>query len=150
MTARGESQARTADSVDADADYLKRIGARVRAARARRGMTRKRLSRDSGVSERYLAELENGRGNISILLLRQIADAMHLPVEELARDGEDPPVEIALILEQLQRMDRGALSALHHELLARSAGHRHRHERIALIGLRGAGKSTLEIGRAHV
>ena len=56
-----------------DAAYLRRVGERVREARARRGMTRKLLARDSGVSERYLAQLETGQGNISILLLRQIA-----------------------------------------------------------------------------
>jgi XRE family transcriptional regulator, aerobic/anaerobic benzoate catabolism transcriptional regulator len=82
----------------------------VRAARATRGMTRKALARDSDVSERYLAQLESGRGNTSILVLRQIAGALRVPLEHLARDP------------------------------SRAGGRR---SRIALIGLRGAGKSTL-------
>ena len=63
-----------------EAGYLKRVGMRVREARARRGMTRKILARDSGVSERYLAQLETGQGNVSILLLRDIARALDLPL----------------------------------------------------------------------
>ena len=60
----------------ADAPFLKKLGDRVREARASRGMTRRILARDSGVSERYLAQLESGQGNISILLLRDIARAL--------------------------------------------------------------------------
>ena len=60
----------------ADEAYLKRVGERVRLARARRGMSRKSLSKASGVSERYLAELERGAGNASLLVLRQIAEAL--------------------------------------------------------------------------
>src|ERR1017187_8412031 len=66
-------------------DYLRLLGERVRQMRARRGMTRKILARDSGVSERYLAQLESGRGNISILLLRQIAQALDTPLQALDR-----------------------------------------------------------------
>ena len=93
----------------AAADYLGRLGERVRAWRAAHAMTRKALALASGVSERYLAQLESGQGNISVLLLRKLAHAMQVPVEVLVRE-------------------QGAA--------ARSA-------RIALLGLRGAGKSTL-------
>ena len=62
----------------ADEAYLRRVGERVRLARARRGMSRKVLSRASRVSERYLAELERGAGNASLLVLRQIAQALTL------------------------------------------------------------------------
>src|SRR5664279_5273664 len=72
-------------------DYLRLLGERVREMRARRGMTRKILARDSGVSERYLAQLESGRGNISILLLRQIAQALDTPLQALVLDGPEPP-----------------------------------------------------------
>ncbi len=72
--------------------YLKGLGLRVRNARARRGMTRKILARDSGVSERYLAQLEAGRGNISIALLRQVAHAMGLPLADLVREGPEQAV----------------------------------------------------------
>ena len=80
---------------NANSDLLKVLGDRVRQARARRGMTRKLLARDSGVSERYLAQIETGQGNISILLLLQIARALDLPAEELVHEGPEPPVELA-------------------------------------------------------
>jgi XRE family aerobic/anaerobic benzoate catabolism transcriptional regulator len=87
--------------------YLSLLGERVRAWRSENSMTRKALARASGVSERYLAQLEAGEGNISVLLLRKVARAMGVPVESLVREEE--PQEKC----------------------------------IALIGLRGAGKSTL-------
>src|SRR6266850_655102 len=86
--------------------YLSRLGERVRAWRTQHGMTRKALSLACGVSERYLAQLESGRGNISVLRLRKVARAMGVAVEQLVREEESAA-------------------------------------RIALIGLRGAGKSTL-------
>jgi XRE family aerobic/anaerobic benzoate catabolism transcriptional regulator len=92
-----------------EAAYLSRLGERVRAWRTDHGMTRKTLSEASGVSERYLAQLESGHGNISVLLLRKVARAMGVPVERLVQEEGRSP----------------------------------RAERIALIGLRGAGKSTL-------
>src|SRR5215467_13709105 len=76
-----------------EATYLKRLGDRVREARASRGMTRKILARDSGVSERYLAQLEGGQGNISILLLRDIASALDMRLEALVFDGPEPSVD---------------------------------------------------------
>jgi XRE family aerobic/anaerobic benzoate catabolism transcriptional regulator len=133
----------------AEGDYLARVGARVRSARARRGMTRKILSGDSGVSERYLADLENGRGNISILLLRQIAVAMNMQIEDLVREAEDPDADLALIIEQLRRLEPAALSELQQQLTARLGDRVPRHRRFALIGLRGAGKSTLGAGLAE-
>jgi ribosome-binding protein aMBF1 (putative translation factor) len=71
-----------------DKELLSRLGGRVRAARATRTMTRKDLARDSGISERYLAQLESGRGNTSILVLRRVADALRVPLEHLVRDEE--------------------------------------------------------------
>ncbi|MDA1098220.1 MAG: helix-turn-helix transcriptional regulator [Proteobacteria bacterium] len=135
-----------ADRADGDERYLALLGDRVRGARARRGMTRKILSAESGVSERYLAQLESGQGNVSIILLRQIAAAMHLPLSELVQDGPDRPVEMALILEQLAALNNDDLADLHRHLRLRYAPEAGQSGRIALIGLRGAGKSTL--GRA--
>ena len=89
--------------------FLSRLGERVRAWRAENGTTRKALSAASGVSERYLAQLESGQGNISVLRLRKVARAMGVAVDRLVREEQRAP----------------------------------RAERIALIGLRGAGKSTL-------
>jgi len=90
--------------------YLARLGERVRAWRTASGTTRKTLAAASGVSERYLAQLESGRGNISVLLLRKIAHAMGVAIDSLVREEDALPQAAA---------------------------------RIALLGLRGAGKSTL-------
>jgi XRE family aerobic/anaerobic benzoate catabolism transcriptional regulator len=124
-------------------DYLRQLGERVRNARARRGMTRKILSRDSGVSERYLAQLETGQGNISIVLLRQIAQAMNLPIAELVREGPEPSIEHALLLEKLARLTPRQIAAATELIAERFGEGGDRRRRIALIGLRGAGKTTL-------
>ena len=129
-------------------DYLQVLGDRVKAARARRGMTRKILARDSGVSERYLAQLESGRGNISIALLRQVAGAMSMPIADLVREGADRPVELTLLMQRLERLTPDELVEAN-RLIAEHFGassNIYRSSRIALIGLRGAGKTTL--GRA--
>jgi XRE family aerobic/anaerobic benzoate catabolism transcriptional regulator len=125
------------------AAYLQALGERVRATRARRGMTRKILSRDSGVSERYLAELESGRGNASITILRQIADAMNLPIADLVREGAEPSAELALIIERLGRLSKVEMEAAGTLLSEHFPAAEARRERIALVGLRGAGKSSL-------
>src|SRR5262249_46293098 len=128
-----------------EAEYLRQLGERVREARARRGMTRKILARDSGVSERYLAQLEGGHGNISIILLRDVARAMGLPLAELVREGPERPVELALLVESLERLSPQELKEAR-TLLAGAFGAAmaaERRHRIALVGLRGAGKSTL-------
>ena len=134
-----------------ETDYLRALGDRIREARARRGMTRKILARDSGVSERYLAQLESGQGNISIILLRQVAQAMGLPLADLVREGPERPVELALLLQALERLSPQELQQARQLLggvfgAAMAEGRRHR---IALIGLRGAGKSTLGRGLAE-
>lgn len=135
-------------SSDGASAYLKALGDRVRRTRAQRGMTRRILARDSRVSERYLAQLESGRGNISILLLRQIAAAMGVPLAELIHEGPERPVEFAMAQQILAGLDASELVEAY-RLLADAfgrAGGQARAGRIALIGLRGAGKSTL--GRA--
>ena len=129
----------------AESDYLKMVGERVRARRAARGMTRKLLARDSGVSERYLAQLETGQGNISILLLRQIARALDMPVEALVLDGPEPPVDLVHTTEFLRGLPVTELGEARRVLAQHFGGvdAEARLRRIALIGLRGAGKSTL-------
>jgi XRE family aerobic/anaerobic benzoate catabolism transcriptional regulator len=124
---------------------LKLLGDHVRQARARRGMTRKQLARDSGVSERYLAQIETGHGNISVLVLRQLAQALNMSVDGLLSDGPDPPVELVHTVEFLRRLSPDELKLAHQTLLHQFGGvdPAARHRRIALIGLRGAGKSTL-------
>ncbi|HVN88360.1 MAG TPA: helix-turn-helix transcriptional regulator [Candidatus Binataceae bacterium] len=126
-----------------DTDFLATLGGRVRDARARHGMTRKMLARDSGISERYLAEMEAGRGNFSIMMLKKLASAIDVPLGELVDDQAPPMPEYTLIAQRLRTLPPKDLNEAG-ALLARRFGRcRDRGERIALIGLRGAGKSTL-------
>jgi XRE family transcriptional regulator, aerobic/anaerobic benzoate catabolism transcriptional regulator len=90
--------------------YLAALGERMREIRSLNGMTRKQLSQSSGLSERYLAQLENGEGNISILLLRRVLQVLNVPISR--------------VLTELDRSQR-------------------RNHAVALIGMRGAGKTTL-------
>jgi XRE family aerobic/anaerobic benzoate catabolism transcriptional regulator len=131
-------------SADPERDYLLLLGERLREARARRGMSRKALAADSGVSERYLAQLEAGLGNVSILLLRQIAAALELALTELLAEDSGADAELSLTTQFLKRLPRQKLAAVHSQLLRDYGNARdERMKRIALIGLRGAGKSTL-------
>jgi XRE family aerobic/anaerobic benzoate catabolism transcriptional regulator len=125
--------------------YLERLGERIRGLRARRGMTRKKLAVQSGVSERFVAEIESGNGNPSLLTLRQLADALDVNVELLAIDGAEPSVEFSHVAELLRDLDDSSLRQAQHWLRERF-GHTEtadRKRRIALVGLRGAGKSTI-------
>ena len=121
--------------------YLARLGDRVRAWRRDQGVTRKALSLASGVSERYLAQLEAGQGNISVLLLRKVALAMRVPVEDLVGENGEAPAELALLTRFAASLPPERVAAAHRLLLAQFGSARKR--RIALLGLRGAGKSTL-------
>ena len=125
--------------------YLRRLGERLRTLRNQRGMTRKALAAHARVSERYLAQLEAGKGNGSIVLLRRIASAIGLPVTQLLHDGAEPPLDFVLLSQFLERLSPPALANARKVLLKHfsepSEGLRRR--RIALIGLRGGGKSTL-------
>ena len=114
------------------------LGARLRTLRAARGMSRRILARDSAVSERYLAELENGRANPSIGVLARIGAAIGVDLAALF----SPPSRDAAtaLLERLGPEDRAAAGALLERHFGRAAD---KAERVALIGLRGAGKTTL-------
>lgn len=132
-------------SADEPGPFLRLLGDRVREARARRGMTRRILARQSDVSERYLAQLESGQGNVSILLLRQVARALGMPLASLVSEDPEPPVELTRTVELLQRLSPEQLAQAR-EHMVRSLGSVEvgaRQGRIALIGLRGAGKTTL-------
>jgi XRE family aerobic/anaerobic benzoate catabolism transcriptional regulator len=133
-------------TIDEHSDYLSRLGERVRTIRARRGITRKKLSVTALISERYLAQLETGRGNISISLLRQIAQAMNISLEDLVRDGEERSLEHAFLLQHLDKLPEKDISDIYSVIMGRVSEVAERSNRIALIGLRGAGKTTL--GRA--
>ncbi len=124
--------------------FLRELGERLRVARARRGMTRRLLASQSGVSERYLAQMEAGSANVSILLLRAICAALGVPSAGLLGDRADAGgerVPLDLLLARLTAPQRAEA----HKLLSErfGTGPYARRRRIALIGLRGAGKSTL-------
>jgi XRE family aerobic/anaerobic benzoate catabolism transcriptional regulator len=122
---------------------LAELGARVRAWRARRGMTRKQLAADSGLSERFLADVEGGKGNVSINSLEAAAQALNITLIDLLQDAARPA--LARVQSLLSHLDDTQLDQAH-QLLAISFGlgeDKGRDKRIALIGLRGAGKSTL-------
>lgn len=119
------------------------VGARVRAWRARRGMTRKQLAADSGLSERFLADVEGGKGNVSINSLEAAARALNITLLDLLQDAPRPA--LARVHGLLSRLDDAQLDQAYGVLgttfgLADDQG---REQRIALVGLRGAGKSTL-------
>ena len=138
------SQARFGLERETDA-YLHRLGERVRTLRNQRGMTRKALAQYAQVSERYLAQLETGLGNCSIVLLRRISRAIGLPVTQLVHDGAEPALDLVLLTQFLERLPPSALSQARELLLQNFSEPLEdaRSKRIALIGLRGGGKSTL-------
>lgn len=142
--ARAKSAARPAAGRETDA-YLRRLGERVRTLRNQRGMTRKALARHAKVSERYLAQLEAGLGNGSIVLLRRISRAIGLPVTQLVHEGSEPALDLVLLSQFLERLSSAALADARDLLLKHFSepSEDMRRRRIALIGLRGGGKSTL-------
>src|SRR5262245_10026984 len=124
-------------------EVLMEVGKRIRGLRASRGMTRKMLSQHSTVSERYLANLEQGKGNISISLLRQIARALSTDMSNLLPSNVKQSPEQSLITEFVGRLSREEQQSALQMLYERFSALGHGNTRVALIGLRGAGKTTL-------
>jgi XRE family aerobic/anaerobic benzoate catabolism transcriptional regulator len=126
---------------------LQALGERVRNLRARRGLTRRSLASSAQVSERHLANLEYGTGNVSILVLEQIAQALQCSMAELLGDVTASSAEWLLLRELLEGRGEADLRRVRlaaGEILGTaSSGDPNKASRIALIGLRGAGKSTL-------
>lgn len=141
---RGETEA-TVSASDTDAmvtALILRVGERVRKARERKGIPRRVLSEMSGVSPRYLAQLEAGEGNISIGLLQRVASALDHRIEWLI--GEDDPWVSETV--RVADLFRAATTEVQHAVLRTlSPGpvETMRAHRLCLVGLRGAGKSTL-------
>jgi XRE family transcriptional regulator, aerobic/anaerobic benzoate catabolism transcriptional regulator len=125
-------------------DFLLFLGKRVRELRNRRGLTRKMLAREADVSERHLAQLEAGEGNVSIVLLRRIAGALSVSLSELFGPASEEPTEKQVIQRFLERLPGHRIEEVVSRL-QREFGpeEKARRMRIALMGLRGAGKSTL-------
>lgn len=143
--AEGEAERAEQERTERD-PFIAAMGERVRLLRARRGLTRKALATETGLSERHLANLESGLGNPSVQVLRQISTTLNCPLAEIIGDITTSSAEWMLIRELLQGRDHAALQrarAALAQLFEQAPADPHRSERIALIGLRGAGKSTL-------
>src|SRR5579863_8651977 len=130
---------------DPETGFLEQLGQRVRTMRALRGMSRKVLAKVSGISERYIAQLESGKGNVSIVLLRRVSNAMGAHLEDLIPVVEPSP-DWPIIRDLLRKATPNQVAQARDVLSGQSgasAPRRPSFAGIALIGLRGAGKSTL-------
>jgi XRE family aerobic/anaerobic benzoate catabolism transcriptional regulator len=131
------------ESNDPESGFLDQLGQRVRTMRALHGMSRKVLAKVSGISERYIAQLESGKGNVSIVLLRRVSNAMGAHLEDLI-PAADPAPDWLVIRDLLRKATPAQIAQAKDVLAGHSAStHRASFSGIALIGLRGAGKSTL-------
>jgi XRE family aerobic/anaerobic benzoate catabolism transcriptional regulator len=143
---RVKSAEKTVPLTDAKAEaFVGEVGRMVRLGRAKRGITRKRLAEHSGISERYLAQIESGQGNPSVTVLRALADAFDMPVADLLPAEGKRDVALARIADLLRRLPSKEWTEIAADLERRAEAHAaaDRAQRIALVGLRGAGKSTL-------
>ncbi|GAB4351132.1 MAG: helix-turn-helix transcriptional regulator [Gammaproteobacteria bacterium] len=131
------------DGSDSVADYISRIGERVRGMRAQRGITRKDLAKHSGISERYLAQVETGKANMSISMLWRIAEAMDVGMNELLPGKERTEIDLVPLREFISRLSREEQKEAYQMLLKHHAGPQGKVGGVALLGLRGAGKTTL-------
>ena len=125
--------------------FLAALGERVRGLRARRGLTRKSVALAAGVSERHLASLEYGEGNASILVLLQVSGALQCTLAELLGDVTTTSPEWLLLREMLSSRSEADLRQVRVQIscMFGASQENERSNRIALIGLRGAGKSAL-------
>ena len=132
------------DTSNPETTFLEQLGQRVRTMRALRGMSRKVLAKVSGISERYIAQLEAGRGNVSIVLLRRVSNAMGAHLEDLI-PHQEPLLDWAVIRELLRKATPAQIAQAKDILAGHGTSSQHAASfaGIALIGLRGAGKSTL-------
>ena len=143
------SKPKTSSAISRDTGehlFLVALGQRLRALRDRRGITRKSLALATGVSERHLANLEYGEGNASVLVLVQVASALHCSLAELIGDVTTSSPEWLMIRSLLENRDEQTLHEVRiaiGETLGGILAGNGIASRIALIGLRGAGKSTL-------
>src|SRR6202051_2030916 len=128
---------------DPETGFLVELGQRVRTMRGLRGMSRKVLAKVSGISERYIAQLESGKGNVSIVLLRRVSNAIGAHLEDLI-PSTDPAPDWQVIRDLLRKASPNQIAQAKDVLAGHgSLAHSTSFSGIALIGLRGAGKSTL-------
>jgi XRE family transcriptional regulator, aerobic/anaerobic benzoate catabolism transcriptional regulator len=130
--------------LDPETLFLEQLGQRVRTMRALHGMSRKVLAKVSGISERYIAQLESGKGNVSIVLLRRVSNAMGAHLEDLIPATEPAP-DWPVLRDLLRKATPNQIAQAKDVLSGNGASAQRRmaFAGIALIGLRGAGKSTL-------
>jgi XRE family transcriptional regulator, aerobic/anaerobic benzoate catabolism transcriptional regulator len=140
----------TSEPIEEKNPFLVALGKRVASLRARRGLTRKALAAAADVSERHLANMEYGLGNASVLVLQQVASALQCDISELIGDMTTSSPEWLMIREQLAQCDEAALQRVRVAIGAllgtggaTGAVNAAPSTRVALVGLRGAGKSTL-------
>lgn len=141
---RAGAVAETVKSPTSEAGLHRLLAQRVRLARAQRGMTRKQLAEHSGISLAYLARVEGGTGNISLGLLYRLAISLNLPLESFLSPAETHGADFALILEFLKRQPPAELTRIRRLLIDDVEDRPNRaKQRVALLGIRGVGKSTL-------
>ena len=145
QTSPAEIEPASESALEEDA-FLQQLGQRVRTTRGVRGMSRKVLAKVSGISERYIAQLESGQGNVSIVLLRRVAHALGTPLDDLIPSGDttpDWPLLRDLLRHATPQQIAQAKDILTGQSTTHAAGRKPSVAGIALIGLRGAGKTTL-------
>lgn len=128
---------------DRESAFLAALGDQIRGYRAKRGMTRKMLSKHSGVSERYIAQMELGKGNVSVLLLRNVAAALGIELSDLLIDHSNYTPETVLMVQLIRSLSPEENKKLYRLVSTEYGAAASKNGRIALIGLRGAGKTTL-------
>ena len=144
-SASSRSEPERVDAASADEAFLHALGHRLRLVRAQRGMARRVLAKQSGISERYIAQVETGSGNMSLLLLRRLAHALGVPVDELIAERPARRLDLVLLEQFLARLTEAQIGEARRLLAQRFAPGEAdaRLGRVALIGMRGAGKSSL-------
>ena len=139
------------DAAEHEADFLNELGRRVRHARTVRGLSRKLLSQASGLSERYIAQLEGGQGNVSIILLRRVANAMGMRLDDLVA-AQEASSDWRVVRDLLEQANPDQIALAKAALTGSAGAESHvTRRRVAVVGLRGAGKSTLgRMAAAHL
>jgi XRE family aerobic/anaerobic benzoate catabolism transcriptional regulator len=145
MTRKISRKSDAAANGRAAADFLAQLGREVRRSRAKRGMTRRQLAHASHTSERYLAQIESGAGNPSVTVLRAIAQALEIAAADLLGSPAAPSGARAALIDAVAQLPDHSLGELTRLIETRlmPVDRADRGQRIALVGLRGAGKSTL-------
>lgn len=146
MTSQESTLMEPSESETKRSPFLEALGERVRTLRSRQGMTRRAVALAADVSERHLANLEYGTGNVSVLVLLQVSHALQCSLAELLGDVTTSSPEWLLIRELLSKRSEADLRRARlqlGEMFGEGGNAQERKNRIALIGLRGAGKTAL-------